>query len=97
MAAIPKTVGIKKAFNICVFPWKMFYGICYKLVEGFRVTCLLTGQYNTKGYDTITDFICTFGNHELLKGPVCNLLPLDILGTEFPKYPLLVHRIAKHD
>ena len=26
----------------------------YKLVEGFRVTCLLTGQNNTKGYDTIT-------------------------------------------
>ena len=22
----------------------------YKLVQGFRVTCLFTGQYNTKGY-----------------------------------------------
>ena len=28
---------------------------CYKL--GFRVTCLLTGQYNTKGYDMIVDVI----------------------------------------
>ena len=26
-----------------------------------------------------------------------NLLLVDILGTEFPKYPLLVHRIAKYD
>ena len=25
------------------------------LVQGFRVTCLFTGQYNTKGYDTIID------------------------------------------
>ena len=23
------------------------------LVQGFRVTCLVTGQYNTKGYDMI--------------------------------------------
>ena len=30
---------------------------CNKLVQGFRVTCLLTGQYNTKGYGTITDVI----------------------------------------
>ena len=30
---------------------------CYKLVQGFRVTCLFTGQYNTKGYDMITDVI----------------------------------------
>ena len=29
----------------------------YKLVQGFRVTCLITGQYNKKGYDTITDVI----------------------------------------
>ena len=29
----------------------------YKLVQGFRVTCLFTRQYNTKGYDTITDVI----------------------------------------
>ena len=28
--------------------------ICFKLVQGFMVTCLFTGQYNTKGYDTIT-------------------------------------------
>ena len=27
-----------------------FYN-CYKLVQGFRVPCLFTGQYNTKGYD----------------------------------------------
>ena len=25
--------------------------LCYKLVQGLRVTCLFTGQYNTKGYD----------------------------------------------
>ena len=31
--------------------------MCYKLVQGFRVTCLFTGRYNTKGYDTITDVI----------------------------------------
>ena len=29
--------------------------LCYKLVQGFRVTCLFTGKYNTKGYDMITD------------------------------------------
>ena len=29
----------------------------YKLVQGFRVTCLFTGQYKTKGYGTITDSI----------------------------------------
>ena len=23
--------------------------------QGFRLTCLFTSQYNTKGYDTITD------------------------------------------
>ena len=28
---------------------------CYKLVQGFKVTCLFTGQNNTKGCDTITD------------------------------------------
>ena len=28
-----------------------------KLVQGFKVTCLFTGQFNTKGYDTITDVI----------------------------------------
>ena len=31
--------------------------MCYKLVQGFRVTCLFAGQYNTKGYDTITDVL----------------------------------------
>ena len=30
---------------------------CYKLVQGFRVTCLLAGQYNTNVYGTITDVI----------------------------------------
>ena len=27
------------------------------LLQGFRVSCLFTGQYNTKGYDTIIDVI----------------------------------------
>ena len=27
------------------------------LVQGFRVICFITGQYNTKGYGTITDVI----------------------------------------
>ena len=27
----------------------------YKLGQVFRVTCLFTGECNTKGYDTITD------------------------------------------
>ena len=31
--------------------------ICYELVQGFRVTCLFTGLYYTKCYDTITDVI----------------------------------------
>ena len=30
---------------------------CYKLVQGFRVTCLFNGQYNTKGYAMVTDVI----------------------------------------
>ena len=29
----------------------------YILVQGFRVSCLFTGQYNTKGYDKITGFV----------------------------------------
>ena len=28
-----------------------------QLVQGLRVTCLFIGQYNTKGYDMITDVI----------------------------------------
>ena len=32
--------------------------LCYKLVQGFRVICFITGQYNTKGYGTITDDLC---------------------------------------
>ena len=31
------------------------WSVYYKIVQGFRVTCLLSGQNNTKGYDTITD------------------------------------------
>ena len=30
---------------------------CYKLVQGFRVTCFINGLYNTKGCGTITDDI----------------------------------------
>ena len=30
---------------------------CYKSVHSFRVTCLFTRQYYTKGYGTITDVI----------------------------------------
>ena len=26
-------------------------------MQGFRVTCLITGQYNTKGYGTIIDVL----------------------------------------
>ena len=33
------------------------YCLCYKSVQIFRVTCLFIGQYNTKGYGTITDVI----------------------------------------
>ena len=35
----------------------IFWTHCYKLVQGFRVICFITGQYNTKGYGTITDVI----------------------------------------
>ena len=35
----------------------MMRSYCYKLVQGFRVTFLFIGQYNTKGYDTVTDVI----------------------------------------
>ena len=31
--------------------WYKYY---YILVQGLGVTCFFTGQYNTKGYDTIT-------------------------------------------
>ena len=34
---------------------RAFLEYCYKLVQGFRVTCLFTGPYNTKGYYTITN------------------------------------------
>ena len=33
------------------------YSYYYKLMQYFSVTCLFTGQYNPKGYDTITDVI----------------------------------------
>ena len=39
---------------------------CYKLVQGFRVMCFITGQYNTKGYGTITDVICEWLDQDLL-------------------------------
>ena len=43
-------------------------------------------------------FIFTFGNHEPLKRPVFVIPSLmDILGTEFPKFPPLVHEFAKYD
>ena len=32
-----------------------YLSVCYKLVHGIRVSCLFTGQYNTKGYD---DYRC---------------------------------------
>ena len=32
-------------------------GFCYKSVHSFRVTCLFSGQYNTKGYGTVADVI----------------------------------------
>ena len=31
--------------------------ICYKLIQMFRVTCFITGQYNTGYYGTFTDVI----------------------------------------
>ena len=34
---------------------KISQAYCYKLVQGFNVTCLFTGQYNTKGYEMVTD------------------------------------------
>ena len=33
----------------------ILFSLCYKSVQSFRVTCLFTGQYNTKGYGIITD------------------------------------------
>ena len=35
---------------------------CYKLVHSFRVTCLFTGECNSKAYGTITDDIIMQGN-----------------------------------
>ena len=40
-----------------VFQPKKYFYICYKLVQGFSVTGLFTGQYSAKGYDTNTDDI----------------------------------------
>ena len=36
---------------------KQNWSICYKLIQGFRVTCLFTGQYTTEEHGTITDVI----------------------------------------
>ena len=38
----------------------MYFG--YKSVHSFRVTWLLSGQYNTKGYGTVTDvmYVCIY-------------------------------------
>ena len=44
----PKTRVVHMLFNHFIY---------YILVQGLRVTCLFNGQYNTKGYDTITDVI----------------------------------------
>ena len=30
---------------------------CYKSVQSFRIHCLFIGQFNTEGYDTITDAV----------------------------------------
>ena len=49
--------------------------MCYKLVQGFRVTCLFTGQYNTRGYDKITDVIWLLVGLKALFG--------DFLGLNF--------------
>ena len=34
-----------------------FWTNCYKSVQSFRVTCLFTGQYDTKEYGTIAGVI----------------------------------------
>ena len=36
------------------------FNYCYESVQSFRVTCLFTGQYNTKGYSTITEVLNLF-------------------------------------
>ena len=45
-----------KLFNISS-PLGTFNYYAIKLIQGFRVTCLFTGQYNTEGYGTITHVI----------------------------------------
>ena len=45
-----------KAFHVQSIIY-LCQSICYKIVQGFRVTCLFTRQYNTKGYDMIRDVI----------------------------------------
>ena len=49
--------------------------MCYKLVHGFRVTGLFTGQYNTKGYGTITDVHSEWLDQDLVDWIQINLLP----------------------
>ena len=35
----------------------LLYKYCYKSVQSFRVTCLFTGQYDTREYGTIAGVI----------------------------------------
>ena len=49
------------------------WSVCYEIVQGFRVTCLFTGQNNTKGYDTITDVIYSCWLDQLLIGGIKEL------------------------
>ena len=51
---VDKTEICYKCYILCSFSGSFNF---YKLVEGFTVTCLFTGQKNTKGYDTITDVL----------------------------------------
>ena len=54
--------------------------ICYKLVQGFRVTCLFTCQYNTKGYDMIIDVKYSCWLDQLLLGWIeVSLLPQSLV------------------
>ena len=39
----------------------IFVTKCYKSVQSFRVHCLFTGQFNTKGYGRFTDVIKSIG------------------------------------
>ena len=52
--------NISSTNGVSVTHW--YYQIFF---QGFRVTCLFTGQYNTKGYDTIKDILNTFEYQKL--------------------------------